>query len=110
MTHNFRPVFVFALLSLLAAPLIAEESFTLTIKDHQYQPAELQVPAKQKFKLVVKNEDATPEEFESKPLKREKIVKGGSQIIMNLGPLEPGTYEFVGEFHEDTAKGTLIAR
>lgn len=88
----------------------AAESFTLSIKDHRFNPEELQVPAGQKFKLIVKNEDSTPEEFESKSLKREKIVKGNSQIILNLGPLDPGKYEFFGEFHEESAKGRLIAK
>jgi plastocyanin len=100
--------FAFALLAQNAVS--AAESYTLTIKDHRFEPAELEVPAGQKFKLVVKNEDATPEEFESKSLKREKIVKGKSEILMNLGPLEPGNYEFFGEFHEATAKGRLVAK
>lgn len=102
----------YALLGLLLpmASAFAAEDYTLTIKDHQFTPAELEVPAGQKFKLVVKNEDSTPEEFESKSLKREKIVPGKKQIIVPLGPLDPGTYEFVGEFHEATAKGRLIAK
>lgn len=101
-------VFAVALLAQNAAQ--AAESYTLSIKDHRFNPAELEVPAGQKFKLVVRNEDSTPEEFESKSLKREKIVKGKSEIILNLGPLEPGSYEFFGEFHEESAKGRLIAK
>jgi len=88
----------------------AAEEYVLTLKDHQFAPAELEVPAGQKFKLTVKNEDASPEEFESKALKKEKIVPARKQIVMPMGPLQPGSYEFVGEFHEATAKGRLIAK
>jgi hypothetical protein len=92
------------------APLFATEGPTLVIRNHHFEPEELIAPAGQKFKLIVRNEDATPEEFESKTLKREKVVKGHGEIVMNLGPLEAGTYDFVGEFHEATAKGRLVVR
>ena len=83
--------------------------FTLVIKNHRFVPAELKVPAGQKIKLVVDNQDPTPEEFESYSLNREKIVAGKSKIIVTVGPLKPGKYEFFGEFNMDTAQGVLIA-
>ncbi|MBL0162682.1 MAG: cupredoxin domain-containing protein [Xanthomonadales bacterium] len=82
---------------------------TLVIQDHRFEPAELTVPAGRKIKLTVVNNDATAEEFESYELNREKIVVGNSRIIVFVGPLEPGRYPFFGEFHMDTAKGSLIA-
>lgn len=100
-----------AALSLLAAPALAEtKSFDLTIKDHTFEPATLDIPAGEKIKLVVKNLDATPEEFESHDLKREKVIAGGAQAVILVGPLKAGEYKFFGEYHEDTAKGTLIAK
>jgi plastocyanin len=85
-------------------------SFALTIKDHRFEPSELQVPAGKRFKLVVKNLDTTAEEFESHNLKLEKVIPGGSEANLNLRPLKPGTYEFVGEFHQKTAKGRIVAK
>ncbi len=85
-------------------------TFTLSIKNHLFEPAEMELPANTKVKLVVENKDATPEEFESHDLNREKIVAGNSKIIMYLGPLKPGEYAFFGEFHEDTAKGKFVVR
>ena len=41
--------------------------FTLTLKNHAFEPRELKVPAGQKFKILVVNEDASPAEFECKP-------------------------------------------
>jgi plastocyanin len=87
-----------------------EDSFVLTIKDHKFSPEELQVPAGRKFKLVVKNLDPTAEEFESHDLKREKIIAGNSQATLALGPLKAGTYKFVGEYNEKTAKGRIVAK
>jgi hypothetical protein len=28
---------------------------------------------------------------------------------VRIGPLDPGRYEFMGEFHADTAKGVVVA-
>ena len=86
------------------------EDYTLTIKDHAFSPAELSVPAGQKFKLTVKNMDTTPAEFESHDLKREKVIAPGASVVIPLGPLKAGSYSFVEEYHEDVAKGTLTAK
>jgi hypothetical protein len=85
-------------------------TYTLRIKDNRFVPAELAVPANTKFKLIVVNEDATPEEFESHELNREKIVTGHGKITVFLGPLKPGRYPFFGEFHPKTAQGVLVAK
>jgi len=98
-------------LACVAFPALAQDaSFTLTIKDHRFEPAELQVPAGKKIRLIVKNLDPTPEEFESHDLKREKVIPGKSEATILIGPLKPGTYKFVGEFHESTAKGSIVAK
>ncbi len=97
---------------LTATPVLADDhlTFTTVIKDHKFSPAEITVPAGQKFKLIVDNQDPTPEEFESHSLKREKIITGNSKGIILLGPLEPGTHQFFGEFNEATAQGRLIVK
>jgi plastocyanin len=82
----------------------------LTIREHKFEPAELTVPAGQKIKLLVENQDATPEEFESNELNREKIVVGKGTITVFLGPLDAGRYPFFGDFHQETAQGVLVAR
>ena len=85
------------------------DDYTLTIKDHRFTPSELKVPANKRVKLTVINADPTPEEFESSKLRVEKVIAGKSKGIVRIGPLKPGKYPFVGEYHEDTAKGTVIA-
>jgi hypothetical protein len=82
-------------------------TFTLEIRDHLFLPAELVIPADTKIKLIVVNSDPTPEEFESYELNREKVIMGGARAVIFLGPLEPGTYPFFGEFNPKTAQGTV---
>ena len=85
------------------------KSYELTIQDHHFSPAELKVPAGEKIKLRVINKDATPEEFESHDLNREKVIEGSSEGTVLLGPLKAGSYSYVGEYNEDVAKGVIIA-
>ena len=92
------------------APVLAAEvpEVRLVIKDHRFDPAELKVRSGQKVKLIIENKDATPEEFESYELNREKIVSGNATITVFVGPLEKGRYPFFGEFNKDSAQGALI--
>lgn len=107
-----RSVAAAALLAALiaGAPAAKAEELTIAFRNHRFEPARLEVPAHQKFKLLVKNDDATADEFESAELNREKLVPPGQTITVFLGPLEPGEYKFFGDFHQDTAKGVLIAK
>jgi plastocyanin len=89
----------------------AEEAFlaSVTIRGHKFEPSELRVPAGKRILLTVINADPLSEELESAALKVEKVIAGSSQAIVRIAPLKPGTYEFVGEYHEETAKGRVIA-
>ncbi len=100
------------LLSIVGAAMARadEPSVQLVIRDHKFIPTEVEIPAGVKATLIVKNEDPTPEEFESDSLRREKVVAPGQSITVYVGPLKPGTYEFYGDFHPDTARGHLTAK
>ena len=87
-----------------------KEFYEITIKDHTFSPVELIVPAGQRIKLRVSNQDATPEEFESHDMKREKIIGGNKTATIFVGPLKPGKYHYFGEFNMDTANGYIIAK
>ena len=98
-------------LALGALPAAAEDTdVRLVIREHKFVPAEITVPARKKIKLVIENQDATAEEFESDELNREKIVPAKGKVTIFVGPLEPGRYPFFGDFHKETAKGALIAK
>jgi plastocyanin len=87
----------------------APPEIALTIEQHKFTPEEIKVKAGQAFVLVITNKDATPEEFESKELRVEKVVPGNKTLKVRMGALKPGTYKFFGEYHEATAKGKIIA-
>lgn len=81
----------------------------LAIRNHRFEPAELKVPAGARVKLVVHNQDSTPEEFESHSLNREKVIPAGAKATIFIGPLTAGRYEFFGEFNQKTAQGAIVA-
>jgi len=100
------PLCVLAGASTLA---LAADPVTLTIKDHRFTPTELTVPAGERFRIEVQNQDATAAEFESSDLHVEKIIVPGGKISVMVGPLKPGTYKFFDDYHPDTATGTITA-
>lgn len=98
-------------LVIAATPAFAEtKEFPITIKDHKFSPDVVEIPADTKVKLVVKNEDTTPEEFESHDMNREKVIPGGSTANIFIGPLKAGEYKFFGEFNEATAQGKVVVK
>jgi hypothetical protein len=100
------------LLSLATSGVFAAELpvYELSIRDHRFDPTQLSIPAGQKVKLKVKNLDATPEEFESHSLNREKVIPGGSEALIFVGPLDKGQYDFFGDFNQATAQGLLLVQ
>jgi hypothetical protein len=108
-----RGIALFALAAVVttAAPAFADDPVTLdlTIKDHVWSPAEIHVPAGRRVILNVKNLDDTAEEFDSTALKVEKVIAGGGEGSVRIRALEPGRYEFMGEYHAATAQGVVIA-
>jgi hypothetical protein len=100
---------VMVLLSLAGPALAGDTEFTIQLREHRFTPSEVKVPAGVKVKLVIDNQDPTPEEFDSFALNREKIVFPNSKGIVFIGPLKPGRYEFIGEFNRKSASGVVIA-
>jgi len=92
----------------LGAAFAQETSLSVAIQNHRFSPAELHAPANTPIALTVKNLDPTPEEFESKQLRVEKVVAGGASTTVRIRPLAPGKYRFFGDYHEDTAEGFLV--
>jgi Cupredoxin-like domain len=99
-----------ALLCVLAAASTAwaADAVTLTIKNHQFTPSQVSVPAGERFRIEVENQDATPAEFESADLRVEKIVVPHGKIVVMVGPLKPGNYKFFDDYHP-AATGTMTA-
>ena len=105
-------VFALSLLFLMPVAVSAEEiqEIKINIKDHKFDPSEITIPANKKVKLIVKNNDSTAEEFESHELKREKVIAGGKEAKIFIGPLDKGEYPFFGDFNPKTAQGKIIVK
>jgi hypothetical protein len=105
--------------ALIAAPALAQSpNYTPTnangevevvLKDHRFTPSEIHVPANKPALLLIKNEDATADEFDSGSLRVEKVIAGGKEGVVRLRALDPGRYPFMGEFNAATAQGVVIA-
>lgn len=88
----------------------ADGDISVVIENHKFTPDRIEIPAGKKVKLVVDNQDPTPEEFESHSMKVEKVIPGKTKATIFVGPLKAGEYKFVGEFNEKTAKGVVVAK
>lgn len=86
------------------------EVISVTIKNHKFIPDRIEVPSGKPFILMVKNDDPTPEEFESKVLHKEKVIPGNKSAKIKFNALKPGEYPFVGEYHEDVTKGVIVVK
>lgn len=97
-------------LSFTVIPVNASDELEIEIKikDHKFDPEAVKLPAGKRAKIIVKNLDPTPEEFESNDIGIEKIIAGNSEATIRIKPLEAGTYIFFGEFHMDTALGHIL--
>lgn len=86
-----------------------QAAVAITVKGHQFQPAEVHAPANKQLAIHVKNLDAAAMEFESVSLRVEKVVAAGSEGVVNVRPLAPGRYEFFDDFHQET-RGVLVVQ
>jgi len=112
MTRMTALLIAAALACLPALPALAGDpprEIALVLEKNRFEPEEIRVKAGAPFVLVISNKDAGPEEFESHRLRIEKVIPGGKTVRVRVRPLTPGTYPFVGEYHEKTAKGRIVA-
>ena len=107
--RSLLPLALTCLVLTVAAAAADDVEIPVTIEKNRFQPDVIKVKAGAPFVLVVTNKDATPEEFESKELRIEKVIPGGKTLKIRVRALKAGSYPFVGEYHEATAKGRIVA-
>jgi Cupredoxin-like domain len=101
---------VTSLLAIGRAAVAADEpTFTIEFKDGTVTPTRVEVPAKTRFKLELKNSGKTAAEFESNEMKREKVLAPGTTSSLVIRTLDPGEYKFFDDFHQQ-AKGVIVAK
>jgi plastocyanin len=111
LSHAVFTAFLWLALS-AGTPARADQvpTFDVVAKEGRLEPARLEVPAGQRIKFVIRNQGKTPIEFENAAMRIEKVLAPGASSFVILPKLKPGEYTFVDEFHEDTAKMTVIAK
>src|SRR3546814_6271122 len=81
-------------------------TFTLTVKPTgAFEPARLEVRV-DRFKLELSNESKEHVEFESLPLRKEKVMGPGVKSFVVITNSRPGQYTFFDDFHPDV-KGEI---
>jgi hypothetical protein len=85
-------------------------TYELIMRDGHFTPALLEVPAGQRFKIVLKNLGQGPAEFESTPLRVEKVLSPGVTTFVVIHPLRPGHYPFFDEFNLQLPEGGILAK
>ncbi|SFG69962.1 cupredoxin domain-containing protein [Pseudomonas sp. NFACC45] len=85
-------------------------TYELSMRDGHFTPPLLQVPAGQRFKIVLKNLGQGPAEFESTPLRVEKVLSPGVTTFVVIHPLRPGHYPFFDEFNPQLPEGGILAQ
>lgn len=104
-------VAVAAAVWLAATPaLAADPVFRIEFNDGKMTPARIEVPADTRFELELVNKGKTPAEFESLPLRKEKVLAPESASSMVIKGLDPGEYSFFDDFHPDAPPAVLVAK
>lgn len=103
---------VVSLCFVAASPVKAGDElvFQIEMKDGVITPAKLEVPAKTRFKIIIRNSGTMPAEFESNELRKEVVVPPGSEAPMIIRTLDPGEYKFFDDFQPAAPPALLIAK
>lgn len=84
--------------------------FRIEFKDGVVAPRRLDVPANRRFSLELHNLGQTPAEFESRELRKEKVLAPGTSSVLVIRTLDPGEYDFFDDFHPDAPSAVLVAK
>lgn len=97
------------LAAMFSIDALAADDAVLTMHDGRFEPARLVLPTGVKLRLILRNQDAMPAEFESYDLSREVVVPGRRDVAIFVGPLEAGSYQFFNDFNRQM-QGEIVAQ
>jgi hypothetical protein len=87
-----------------------EPTFSVEFHDGKVEPLRLEVPANRRFKLELRNTGSTPAEFESRELRKEKVLAPNSSSFLVFRTLDAGEYPFFDDFHPEAPRALLVAK
>ena len=109
---SIRTVVAILFSAVLAVPslgLADTVSLSIVIHNNEFVPAQLKLPAGAKAKLALTNDGPLPAEFESFDLSREIIMPIKHTVVVFIGPLKAGRYEFFNDFNR-AMQGSIIVK
>ncbi|MDQ3620323.1 MAG: cupredoxin domain-containing protein [Actinomycetota bacterium] len=80
-------------------------SVTLTAANFAFQPESLTAAAGDTIEFT--NEDDAEHNISAEEAGLDEDVEAASSTTVDLADVEPGTYDFICEYHPDSMKGTL---
>lgn len=92
------------------AALAGDPVFRIEFNDGKMTPSRIEVPADTRIELELRNVGKTPAEFESVPLRKEKVIAPDSVTTMVIKGLDPGEYSFFDDFHPEAPPAVLVAK
>lgn len=84
-------------------------TFRVELNDGKISPARIEAPAKTKFKLVLVNKGKSAAEFESLPLRKEKVLGPGVESFVVIQGASAGEYIYFDDFHPQ-ARGVIVVK
>lgn len=109
MSARIFSIFILVMGFAIHGPAFAADPVpVLSLHDNRFEPKLLTLPSGVRLKLVIRNLDGSPAEFESSDLSREVVVPGRGEVTIYVGPLNPGNYQFFNDFNREM-QGTIIA-
>lgn len=84
-------------------------TFKLEMADGKLNPARIEVPAGQRFKIEIRNTGKGAAEFESVQLRKEKVLAPGAESFVVVAPQSPGEYKFFDDFHQQ-AQSVIVEK
>lgn len=82
----------------------------VTIRHHRFETVVKTVPKGEPLVFRVTNSGKSMEEFESYDMAFEIIIRPGQTVDIPVSGLGAGTYEYFGDFHPRTARGTITVK
>lgn len=106
-----RAALASALFALCASGAAADDltTYSITLKNHHFTPAEIHVPTGKPFQVIVTNDNGASDEFEMLLPPVERAIQPGQQGVVRMRPLGPGRFPFFGEADPDSEQGAFIS-
>lgn len=75
-------------------------SYNLVMNKDKFTPDRMEVPAEKKISILIDNQSGESEKIYFM-VNHERVLPASEKTKVFIGPLDPGEYKFVGNYHPD---------